>query len=263
MGYWNDKESQMNGTYTPSDPNTLQANFYSPKRKNSVFAREINPEFITWQNNYRKAAKNKFYKQGGTMTRINYFQQGGAAPQQQNMQQQVVALVQAAMQGDQKATQTVNQIMEAAKQGDQQAMQVAQMIQQVAQQMKTSAKWGAKLQYVRSLKYAKGGKTCSACMEKGGSAKKTKSVKTVAKKDVDNETYKKLSTWERGEIDVNHDTYATSDNKDGSFNTKHKLTGQDSITINKKHMSPQMIKRYSEKKECGGKAKKRYFGGWL
>ena len=71
------------------------------------------------------------HKQGGTMNRINYFQQGGAAPQQQDMQAQVVALVQAAMQGDQKATQTVNQIMEAAKAGDQQAIQIAQLMEQV------------------------------------------------------------------------------------------------------------------------------------
>ena len=108
------------------------------------------------------------YKTGGTMNRINYFQQGGAAPQQ-DMQSQVVALVQAAMQGDQKATQTVNQIMEAAKAGDQQAMQIAQMIQEVAKQMQgqaTAAKWGAKLGYIKSLKYAKGGKTCPACEQK-------------------------------------------------------------------------------------------------
>ena len=109
-----------------------------------------------------------FKKQGGTMNRINYFQQGGAA-HQQDMQQQVIALVQAAMQGDQKATETVNKIMEAAKAGDQQAMQIAQMIQQVAQKMQgqaTAAKWGSKLNYIRSLKFAKGGKACPAC-EKG------------------------------------------------------------------------------------------------
>ena len=103
------------------------------------------------------------------MNRINYFQQGGAAPQQQDLQQQIIALVQAAMQGDQKATETVNKIMEAAKAGDQQAVQLAQMIQQVVEQMKgqaTAAKWGAKLGYIRSLKYAKGGKACPAC-EKG------------------------------------------------------------------------------------------------
>lgn len=111
----------------------------------------------------------RFNKQGGTMNRINYFQQGGAAPQQQDLQQQIIALVQAAMQGDQKATETVNKIMEAAKAGDQQAVQLAQMIQQVVEQMKgqaTAAKWGAKLGYIRSLKYAKGGKACPAC-EKG------------------------------------------------------------------------------------------------
>ena len=110
-------------------------------------------------------------KRGGIMNRINYFQQGGAAqqPAAQDMQQQVVALVQAAMQGDKKATDTVNQIMEAAKAGDQQAMQIAQMIQQVAQQMQgqaASAKLGAKLGYIKSLKYARGGKTCPACEQK-------------------------------------------------------------------------------------------------
>lgn len=121
---------------------------------------------------------------GGTMNRINYFQKGGAAPQQ-NIQQQVVALVQAAMQGDQKATETVNKIMQAAEQGDQQAMQLAQMIQQVVKQMQgqaTSAKWGSKLRYIQSLKYARGGKACADCdapakvEEKacGGKAKKTK-----------------------------------------------------------------------------------------
>ena len=73
------------------------------------------------------------------------------------------------MQGDQNATQQVNQILEAAKAGDQQAMQIAQMIQQVVEQMQgqaTSAKWGTKLGYIKSLKYAKGGKTCPACEKK-------------------------------------------------------------------------------------------------
>jgi hypothetical protein len=47
----------------------------------------------------------KYYKQGGKMNRIKYFQQGGVAQQNsQDIQQQVVALVQAAMQGDEKAT---------------------------------------------------------------------------------------------------------------------------------------------------------------
>lgn len=107
-------------------------------------------------------------KNGGTMNRINYFQQGGAAPQQ-DIKAQVTALVQAAMQGDQKATQQVNQIMEAAKSGDQQAMQIAQIMEQVVKELQgqaTAAKWGAKLGYIKSLKYAKGGKTCPACEAK-------------------------------------------------------------------------------------------------
>lgn len=109
-------------------------------------------------------------KQGGTMGIINYFQQGGAAPQQQDIKAQVTALVQAAMQGDQKATQTVNQIMEAAKAGDQQAIQIAKLMEQVVKELQgqaTSAKWGTKLGYIRSLKYAKGGKTCPACKNGG------------------------------------------------------------------------------------------------
>ena len=145
-------------------------------------------------NGYIEDAYNKLltllgkYKNGGTMNRINYFQQGGSAQQgAQDVQQQVVALVQAAMQGDEKANQTVTQIMEAAKAGDQQALQLAQMIQAVVKQMQgqaTSAKWGSKLGYIRSLKYANGGKTCPTCEQGapikveekacGGKAKKAK-----------------------------------------------------------------------------------------
>ena len=125
----------------------------------------LTPEYEAWLSKYKAAKAAGFKKQGGTMNKINYFQQGGAAPQQ-DIKAQVTALVQAAMQGDQKATQTVNQIMEAAKAGDKQAAQIAQMIQQVAQQIQgqaTAAKWGAKLGYIRSLKFANGGKTCPTC----------------------------------------------------------------------------------------------------
>lgn len=102
------------------------------------------------------------------MNRINYFQQGGAAPQQ-DIKAQIVALVQAAMQGDQKATQQVNQIMEAAKAGDQQAVQIAQIMEQVIKEIQgqaVAAKYGAKLSYLQSLKC--GGKTKAKKKEKGG-----------------------------------------------------------------------------------------------
>lgn len=87
-----------------------------------------------------------------------FFQQGGAAPQQDaagQMQQQVVQLVQAAMQGDQNAQKQVQQIIEAAKQGNEEAVQIAQMIQQVVEAMKQqarSAKIGAKLAYIHKLR---------------------------------------------------------------------------------------------------------------
>lgn len=82
------------------------------------------------------------------------FQQGGAAPQQ-DLQQQVVQLVQAAMQGDAKAREQVQQIMDAAQKGDQQAMEVAQMIQETVKSMQGQARRqqiGGKLDYIHKLR---------------------------------------------------------------------------------------------------------------
>lgn len=110
---------------------------------------------------------------------------------EQQLQQQIVQLVQAAMQGDQQATQQIQQIMQAAQQGDQQAAQIAQMIQQVAQQMQQqqvqAARFGAKLNYIKQLKgqcpegykmeyYQEGGALCKRCMQvhqDGGEVKQT------------------------------------------------------------------------------------------
>lgn len=110
---------------------------------------------------------------------------------EQQLQQQIVQLVQAAMQGDQQATQQIQQIMQAAQQGNQQAAQIAQMIQQVAQQMQQqqvqAARFGAKLNYIKQLKgqcpegykmeyYKEGGQLCKKCMkvhQDGGEVKQT------------------------------------------------------------------------------------------
>lgn len=121
-------------------------------------------------------------KQGGV---LNAFQQGGpmvpatAGPSgAQDIKTQVVQLVQAAMSGDQAATQQINQIMQAAQQGDAQAAQIAQIINQVAQEMQRqapAARMGTKLSYIKSLKYARGGKTCNSKVDSnkcGGKAKK-------------------------------------------------------------------------------------------
>lgn len=100
---------------------------------------------------------------------------------EQQMQEQIVQLVQAAMQGDQQAQQQIQQIMQAAQQGDQQAAQIAQFIQQVAQQMQgsqpQSARLGAKLDYIKFLRgkcpngyemqyFKKGGAICKKCVKK-------------------------------------------------------------------------------------------------
>lgn len=77
----------------------------------------------------------------------------------QNLQQEIMALVQAAMSGDKKASQQIESIMKAAQQGNPQAAQIAQMIEQVAKQLQqqtVSAKLGAKLKYIKSIKAAKG-----------------------------------------------------------------------------------------------------------
>ena len=100
---------------------------------------------------------------------------------EQQLQQQIVQLVQAAKSGNQQAAQQIQQIMQAAQQGDQQAIQIAQMIQQVAQSMQQqqvqAAKFGAKLNYLRQLKgqcpdgyemqyYKSGGQLCKKCIKK-------------------------------------------------------------------------------------------------
>lgn len=115
------------------------------------------------------------------------FKQGGQVQQaggQQEMEQQAIALVQAAMQGDQQATQTIQQIMQAAQQGDQQAVQVTQLLQTIIQKMQGSrkARLGAKLNYFKQASecpegqevvyFNKGGEICKVCqgkkMQNGG-----------------------------------------------------------------------------------------------
>lgn len=118
------------------------------------------------------------------------------------LQQQIVQLVQAAMSGDQQAAQQIQNIMQAAQQGDQQAAQIAQMIQAVAQQMQQqqvrAARFGAKLNYIKQLNgqcpegyemnyYKEGGQLCKRCMKKqngGEMAEKTPTNPTQQFKQV-------------------------------------------------------------------------------
>lgn len=149
------------------------------------------------QNNQLVSLK---FKQGGQMFK---YQQGAQMVQpqqtseQQGIEQQAMALVQAAMQGDKQANQTIQQIMQAAKQGDQQAVQVAKLLQAIVQQMQGSrkARLGAKLNYFKQVSecpedqevvyFKKGGEICKVCagkkMQNGG---KSDPIKEFKKKRV-------------------------------------------------------------------------------
>lgn len=177
-----------NDAYTKYDQGQWDAN------KNSYVNMDRYNTMLQSQEDTAQAEANKKawstvrHKQGGSLKmKVNYFQTGGAvttqtanSQQAQDIQTQVVQLVQAAMQGDQKATQAVQQIMDAAKKGDQQAVQIAQLIQKVVKQMQgqtKAAKRGAKLSYLHSLKTGcpdgyevsynkKGGHLCKECLKK-------------------------------------------------------------------------------------------------
>lgn len=110
--------------------------------------------------------------------RINYFQQGGTASSAQQEQanafmqailqgdsEAIGQLIQAANKGDKQATQLIETILKEDQKGNQQVTKAAAVIKQLLSQT-VQAKWGAKLGYVKSLKYAKGGKTCPACEQK-------------------------------------------------------------------------------------------------
>ena len=145
------------------------------------------------QNNQLVSLK---FKQGGQMYKyatgaqmVQPQQESG----QQGIEQQAIALVQAAMQGDQQANQTIQKIMQAAQQGDQQAAQVAQLLKAIVQQMKGSrkARLGAKLNYFKQtcecpegqevVYFKKGGELCKVCagkkMQDGGKSDPIKEFK--------------------------------------------------------------------------------------
>ena len=136
------------------------------------------------------------FKQGGQMYKYAtgaQMVQPQQASGQQGIEQQAIALVQAAMQGDQQANQTIQKIMQAAQQGDQQAAQVAQLLKAIVQQMQGSrkARLGAKLNYFKQTSecpegqevvyFKKGGELCKVCagkkMQDGGKSDPIKEFK--------------------------------------------------------------------------------------
>ena len=188
---------QGNNTLSDTDYNNLKTDLNGWKAKYYQGQKLVNT-YLEDQNDNIKNIMSKiggvyqngsWYLKNGGM--INYYQQGGAAAQ--DPQQQIIALVQAAMQGDKKATQQIQQIQAAAEQGDKSATQIMQYIQQIMQQMQQQAqkaKQGAKLQYLAQLRgecpegthmtyYKAGGQICKKCVQNqiqqdkcGGKAKK-------------------------------------------------------------------------------------------
>ena len=242
----------------------------APYTFNDVQLVHGNPGYNVYGSQYRTR-----FAKGGTMNKIKYFAPGGTVSNGQSngqadafMQavlqgdpQTIGQLVQLAASGNKEATQLIQTILQEESKGNQQVAKAASVIKQLLNQT-TSAKWGSKLQYIRSLKFAKGGKTCPACMQYGGNTVK------VAKKDVDTKTYQKQSVAKKAELDEHRLGTETSANKNGSYNTSHKPSAQDSTTIHRSTMSADMNKIYPKvkSKACGGaapKAKKHYFGGWL
>ena len=180
----------------------IQQNMLNNAVQNQTSQYQLTKPNLGYNPSQNSQLVNLKFKQGGQI----YKYAAGAQmvqPQQtsgqQGIEQQAVALVQAAMQGDQQANQTIQKIMQAAQQGDQQAAQVAQLLKAIVQQMKGSrkARLGAKLDYIKQsngecpegqevVYFKKGGEICKVCagkkMQDGGKSDPIKNFKK--KKDV-------------------------------------------------------------------------------
>lgn len=178
------------------------------KMVNSIGTNQLlKPETDT--NKLNNQLVNLKFEKGGQMYKYSagaQMVQPQQASGQYGMEQQAMTLVQAAMQGDQQANQTIQKIMQAAQQGDQQAAQVAKLLQAIVQQMKGSrkARLGAKLDYIKQsigecpegqevVYFKKGGEICKICagkkMQDGGKSDPIKNFKK--KKDVAKQTYQR------------------------------------------------------------------------
>ena len=187
----------------------IQQNMLNNAVQNQTSQYQLTKPNLGYNTSQNSQLVNLKFKQGGQMYKyaagaqmVQPQQTGG----QQGIEQQAMALVQAAMQGDQKANQTIQKIMQAAQQGDQQAAQVAQLLKNIVQQMKGSrkARLGAKLDYIKQsigecpegqevVYFKKGGEICKVCagkkMQDGGKSDPIKDFKK--KKDVTKQTYQR------------------------------------------------------------------------
>lgn len=187
----------------------IQQNMLNNAVQNQTSQYQLTKPNLGYNPSQNSQLVNLKFKQGGQMYKYAagaQMVQPQQASGQQGIEQQAMALVQAAMQGDQKANQTIQKIMQAAQQGDQQAAQVAQLLKNIVQQMKGSrkARLGAKLDYIKQsigecpegqevVYFKKGGEICKVCagkkMQDGGKSDPIKNFKK--KKDVTKQTYQR------------------------------------------------------------------------
>lgn len=200
---------------------------------------------------------------------------------EQQLQQQIVQLVQAAMQGDEQATQQIQQIMQAAQQGDQQATQLAQMIQYVAQQMQQqvqAAKFGAKLNYIKQLRgvcpdgyemqyFKRGGRFCKQCvakqkkMEQGGIAPSNpvdafKCGRKMKKKACGGSVNKKVKKGQNG-VDLRATGFSTDPNRNTMLIPTDKCGGSVEKDKCGNKMKSAACGTKVEMDKCGKKMKKK------
>ena len=180
----------------------IQQNMLNNAVQNQTSQYQLTKPNLGYNPSQNSQLVNLKFKQGGQIYKYSagaQMVQPQQASGQQGIEQQAMALVQAAMQGDQQANQTIQKIMQKAQQGDQQAAQVAQLLKAIVQQMKGSrkARLGAKLDYIKQsigecpegqevVYFKKGGEICKVCagkkMQDGGKSDPIKNFKK--KKDV-------------------------------------------------------------------------------
>lgn len=187
----------------------IQQNMLNNAVQNQTSQYQLTKPNLGYNTSQNSQLVNLKFKQGGQMYKYAagaQMVQPQQASGQQGIEQQAMALVQAAMQGDQQANQTIQKIMQAAQQGDQQAAQVAQLLKAIVQQMKGSrkARLGAKLDYIKQsigecpegqevVYFKKGGEICKVCagkkMQDGGKSDPIKNFKK--KKDAVKQAYQR------------------------------------------------------------------------
>lgn len=157
---WNNTNSQSTKVVTKATP--LSGLNIDPKYGQKVDIKGDFEKFLSWLT----GTSVSFNKQGGTMNKVKYFAQGGS------IKEQLRPLVLGVLSKDPDATQRLEQLVKQNPQIMEIVKEIAAEEQAKAQSQVTSAKWGSKLQYIRSLKFAKGGKSCPVCEQQKVEMKK-------------------------------------------------------------------------------------------